>query len=105
MGLFRIGTMGLGKVQVKGLSLLPSPPAMITAFTHQFPPFEQAVDKIYLLAFFWHSPPKAFHRLPGYHGPVKPFRQIKRRPCSETACKGFVSQEMQDVVGQRVDIA
>src|SRR5690554_2492048 len=37
MGLFKMGTMGLGTEQVKGRSRVPSPPAMITAFMDTAP--------------------------------------------------------------------
>jgi hypothetical protein len=36
IGLFATGIIGLGWFEVKGRSLVPSPPAMITAFTAVF---------------------------------------------------------------------
>lgn len=49
MGRFKMGTMGLGKVQVRGLSLVPSPPAMITAFTYPSPPFRKITGELVAL--------------------------------------------------------
>src|SRR5690606_15218811 len=88
MGRLRMGTMGFGTQQVKGRSLVPSPPAMITAFMDASPPLEPF--RCQLIAFIEHrrlplgeSGPIAFHRTLCDLAPVVLLHQFLRGPFAQ----------------------
>src|SRR5690554_4495308 len=89
MGLFKMGTMGFGKLQVNGLRRVPSPPAMITAFIQFSPFFWEVTGKMVAFINRWGFFPIRFrrksaasnllilfHSLEGYVCPVKPIKQL-----------------------------
>jgi len=87
-----MGTIGLGSVQVRGLSLVPSPPAMITAFTGACPPLNEFVSqlvtigKLLMLVGLQLDLLIALYGLFGYLVPIELFFQILGRPGIEVAC-------------------
>src|SRR5690606_15007897 len=62
-GLFAIGTIGLGLPHVRGLSLVPSPPAIITAFIFFIPSLSFNAERPALLNYFLPIQQKKYRRL------------------------------------------
>jgi hypothetical protein len=92
-----MGTIGFGKVQVRGLSRTPSPPAMITALTYTFPPLLHITDDmVTIIELFVFMPMGAdlfvaLHSPVGDVVPVEPLLQIQVGLLIESARQCFIA--------------